>query len=81
MHMYGRMAVGSDARLLRETCGLTREHAARECGVSQRMIQGVELGTHQPSLELALRMAKAYRCKIDDFTVAFDTTEPAEVSQ
>ena len=45
--------------------GLTQEDLAREVGVSRQSIISIERGRYTPSLSLALRFARFFRCSTD----------------
>jgi putative transcriptional regulator len=50
----------------REKLGLTQEKLAEKAGVSRQTIISIEGGRYVPSLELALRLGKVFRCKVED---------------
>jgi putative transcriptional regulator len=51
---------------LRASFGLTQEQLSEQIGVSRQTIISIENGRYNPSLELAFKIAKAFRCKIED---------------
>lgn len=52
-----------EMRLARE---LTQEQLADAVGVSRQSINSIERGRYVPSLSLALQLARAFRCPVDD---------------
>jgi putative transcriptional regulator len=52
-----------EMRLARE---LTQEQLADAVGVSRQSINSIERGRYVPSLPLALLLARAFRCGVDD---------------
>ncbi|MCM3767654.1 helix-turn-helix transcriptional regulator [Neobacillus niacini] len=53
-------------RELRASFGLTQEQLSEQIGVSRQTIISIENGRYNPSLELAFKIAKVFRCKIED---------------
>ena len=54
-------------RALRVVHGeMTQEALARECGVTRQTIIALEAGRYAPSLELAFRIARAFRVGVED---------------
>jgi len=51
---------------LRAENGWTQENLSERVGVSRQTIISIESGRYNPSLELAFKIAKAFRCKIED---------------
>jgi len=51
---------------LRAKYNLTQEDLAKKVGVRRETIVFLEKGKYNPSLELALRVAKVLKVKIDD---------------
>ncbi|GIM46184.1 transcriptional regulator [Collibacillus ludicampi] len=51
---------------LRAAFGWTQEQLSEIVGVSRQTIISIENGRYNPSLELAYKIAKAFRCKIED---------------
>jgi putative transcriptional regulator len=49
----------------REACGWSQGELARRLGVSRQTINAVETDKYDPSLPLALRMAKLFRVPVD----------------
>jgi putative transcriptional regulator len=50
----------------REKNSLTQEKLAEEVNVSRQTIISIEIGRYVPSLELALKFAKLFRCRVED---------------
>ena len=50
----------------RERAGLSQEKLAALAGVTRQTIISIEGGRYVPSLELALKFAKIFRCKVED---------------
>ena len=51
---------------MREKRGLTQEKLAELADVSRQTIISIESGKYVPSLELALKFGKIFKCKIED---------------
>lgn len=51
---------------LRAAFGWTQEQLSDQIGVSRQTVISIENGRYNPSLELAFKIAKAFRCRIDD---------------
>lgn len=51
---------------MREKKGLTQEKLAELTDVSRQTIISIESGRYVPSLELALKFAKLFKCKVED---------------
>jgi putative transcriptional regulator len=51
---------------LREKKGFTQEKLAELTGVSRQTIISIESGKYVPSLELALKFAKIFGCRVED---------------
>jgi len=50
----------------REKKGLTQEDLAAKANVSRQTIISIESGRYVPSLELALKFAALFKCKVED---------------
>ena len=50
----------------RKKLGLNQEELADIVNVTRQTIISVERGKYIPSLELALKLAKLFRCKVED---------------
>jgi putative transcriptional regulator len=63
-------------RVLRAEAGWSQGELARRLGVSRQTINAVETDKYDPSLPLALRMAKAFGVPVD--TIFLDDWTPPE---
>ena len=63
-------------KAIREAKGWSQGELARRVGVSRQTINAVETDKYDPSLPLALRMAKLFRVAVPDLFV--DHWEPEE---
>ena len=59
-------ALGSTLKDVRTAAGLTQAELAERVGVSRKTINTVENGVFVPSTLLALKLAKALKCKVED---------------
>jgi len=50
----------------KEAGGLTQQELADRAGVSRQSIISIEQGRYRPSVELALRLARALACRVED---------------
>ena len=69
----GGGTVGSNLREKRLVAGLTQEEIAERCGVTRQTIIAVERGNYVPSVLLALRLAQALGCRVEDLFYVNDT--------
>lgn len=53
-------------KAFRESQGLTQEKLAERVQVSRQTIISIEGGRYMPSLELALRLGRAFDCRVED---------------
>ena len=53
-------------RKSRKEAGLTQEYFAEAMGVSRQTINSIERGKYIPSLPLALRIARFFKCSMDE---------------
>jgi putative transcriptional regulator len=53
----------------RETAGWSQGELARQLGVSRQTINAVETDKYDPSLPLAMRMAKLFACQVPDIFI------------
>ncbi len=61
------MSIGTHLRRLRFEHGeMTQEALAKSVGVTRQTIIALETGRYAPSLELAMRLAGVFSCKVDD---------------
>lgn len=65
--------IGNNVRELRKKAKLTQEELARAMKVSRQTINSIEQGRYVPSLPLALRISRFFKCPTDDmFTLEED---------
>lgn len=61
------MALGKNRlREMRENKGFTQEALAEKAGVTRQTIISIEVGRYTPSLELSLKLAGVFGCKVED---------------
>ena len=53
-------------REFRKNAGLSQEKLAEKVSVTRQTIISIENGRYVPSLELALKFAKQFECKVED---------------
>ena len=53
-------------RELREKAGLTQERLAGMVTVSRQTINSIEAGRYVPSLELALKLGRVFKCRVEE---------------
>ena len=58
--------LGTNLKDVRTAAGLTQAELADRVGVSRKTINTVENGVFVPSTLLALKLAKALKCKVED---------------
>jgi putative transcriptional regulator len=58
--------LGANLKDVRTAAGLTQAELAERVGVSRKTINTVENGVFVPSTLLALKLAKALKCKVED---------------
>lgn len=64
------MHLTNSLKKIREQRGLTQEQVAETVGVSRQTIIAIEKGNYDPSLLLALRLAKVFNQMVEDiFTI------------
>jgi putative transcriptional regulator len=63
-------------KIVREAKGWSQGELARRLGVSRQTINAVETDKYDPSLPLALRMARLFGVAVPDLFI--DTWEPEE---
>lgn len=59
-------ALGNRVRELREARGLTQLQLAEAMSVSRKTVNTIENGIFQPSALVALKMARAFGCRVED---------------
>lgn len=61
------MSIGTHLRRLRfENGEMTQEALAKSVGITRQTIIALESERYAPSLELAMRLAAIFNCKVDD---------------
>lgn len=53
-------------REFRRKAGLSQERLADKVDVTRQTIISIENGKYTPSLELALKFARAFKCRVED---------------
>jgi putative transcriptional regulator len=76
VNLQGRPRVENRLKHYRETMGWSQGELARRLGVSRQTINAVETDKYDPSLPLALRMAKLFAVAVPDLFI--DTWEPED---
>jgi putative transcriptional regulator len=56
----------NNIRVYRAKLSLTQDDLSNRLGVSRQTINSIENNKYFPSLELGLRLAKVFDCKVDD---------------
>lgn len=59
----------------REAAGWSQGELARQLGVSRQTVNAVETDKYDPSLPLAMRMAKLFFCQVPDIFIDHWETE------
>jgi putative transcriptional regulator len=66
-YVVDAMALGKNRLLqFRERRGITQEALARKVGVTRQTIISIEGGRYSPSIELSLKLARAFGCRVED---------------
>ncbi|OPY34806.1 MAG: Helix-turn-helix domain protein [Methanomassiliicoccales archaeon PtaU1.Bin124] len=60
------MHVKNKVRMYRAMTNLTQEELAKKLGVSRQRMVAIESESSDPSLELALRMARFFKVRVED---------------
>ncbi|MGO1629025.1 MAG: helix-turn-helix transcriptional regulator [Microbacteriaceae bacterium] len=60
------MPITNNVRILRRELGLTQEELSRRCLVSRQTIVALEAHAHEPTLTLALRVARQLGGRVED---------------
>lgn len=68
--------MNNQVRIYREARGWSQGELARRLGVSRQTVNAVETDKYDPSLPLALRMAKLFAVSVPDLFI--DEWEPSE---
>jgi putative transcriptional regulator len=64
--LKAKMLSKNNLKEMREKKNLTQEKLAEITDVSRQTIISIESGKYVPSLELALKFGKIFKCKIED---------------
>jgi putative transcriptional regulator len=65
--------VNSRVRQVRQAAGLSQEALARAVGVSRQTINAIETGRYDPSLRLAVHLARYFESTVEEM---FDVDAP-----
>lgn len=60
------MSIGENIKALREKKGLSQRDVSNELFISVQMISGIETGIKQPSLNIALALAKFFGVTVEE---------------
>lgn len=58
--------MNNDVRALREEQGLSQAALGAELGVSRQTVNSIETGKYDPSLPLAIRIARYFRTSVEE---------------
>jgi putative molybdopterin biosynthesis protein len=72
-----KSAVRTTVRSLRQKLGLQQHDLAKQVAVSRQTLSSIEAGETVPSTLIALNLARALRCKVEDLFLLAD--EPGEI--
>ncbi len=61
-----RETIGNSLKEWRNRAGLTQEELARLTGVTRLTIIALEKGNYVPSLLLAMKCARVFKCRVED---------------
>jgi molybdate-binding protein/DNA-binding XRE family transcriptional regulator len=70
--------VGNCVRRKRAAAGLRQQELAARIGISRQSLSAVEAGASVPSAALALRLARALACKVEDLFWVDDAAAPID---
>lgn len=56
----------NDVRILREAKGLTQAQLGEALGVSRQSVNSIEKGKYDPSLPLAIAIARFFECPVEE---------------
>jgi putative transcriptional regulator len=60
----------NDLRVLRAKHNITQAELAGKLGVSRQTVNAIETERYDPSLPLAFKIAKVFKCRIEDVFLA-----------
>ncbi len=63
------MLLKNKIKVLRKKLGITQEQLAKECGVVRQTINCIENDKYDPTLELAFKLSKTLRVKVDELFI------------
>lgn len=69
------LIIGKNIKKIREAKEISQVELAEKVSISQAMLCQIERGTKNPSLQIAVEIAKVLGCRIEDFTGNGDETE------
>lgn len=69
-------AMGPRLRITREQCGATLTGVSRATGIAPSTLSRIETGRRRPTLEVLLRLAKAYGASLDELAGIAPVTAP-----
>ena len=69
----------NNLKVLRLRLGLNQQELARRAGVTRQTISGVESGLYLPSTLVALRLARALGCRVEDLLWLEEETASLDV--
>ena len=64
--LWGMIAMDNDVRSLREARGLTQAQLGAALGVSRQSINSIEKGKYDPSLPLAIAIARYFETTVEE---------------
>jgi len=73
--------IGSILKFLRNNLGLKQKDVAEKVGIAQQTYAGYESGRHEPSIELAIRLASLYRVTLDFITGRYKSDDDNDLEQ
>ena len=62
----------NELRVLRAKHNMTQADLAERLGVSRQTVNAIETEKYDPSLPLAFKIAKVFRCRIEDLFILND---------
>jgi DNA-binding XRE family transcriptional regulator len=84
MGMYSQLPdsrLHNNLKALRLRLGLNQQELARRAGVTRQTISGVESGLYLPSTLVALRLARALGCRVEDLLWLEEETTSLDVAR
>lgn len=64
-----RISIENNVKKYRKAASLTQEELARKVAVTRLTIISLEKGRYEPTVGLALRLAKVFGCKVEDLFI------------